>query len=104
MTSNKDDLEEALQENLRLRRELGAEASRAEATVNKTQGGGVVYRLGRVLYWTGCIIASLSAALGLLSFFVNPDIIDPQAWMFFWPLAIVVWLIGRAMQYILSGE
>jgi streptomycin 6-kinase len=44
MTSDKDDLEQALQENLRLRRELGVAAGKAR--------GGMAYRLGWALFWT----------------------------------------------------
>jgi hypothetical protein len=40
-TSNKDDLEEALQQNLKLRRELGAEVAKASDSSAKQMGRGV---------------------------------------------------------------
>jgi hypothetical protein len=103
MTSNSDDLEEQLRQNLQLRRELGAKAAKAKAAINAEQGG-KTYRLGWVLYWAACIVTAFSAALGLLGFFVNPDIISLQAWMVLWPFAIVVWLVGRAIRYFLEGD
>ena len=44
MTSGNDDLEDALRQNLKIRRELAAK-------VAKAKGGGITYRLGWVLYW-----------------------------------------------------
>jgi hypothetical protein len=51
MTSDKDDLEQALQENLRLRRELGAAAGKARS--------GMAYLLGWALV---CVCLALIAA------------------------------------------
>jgi hypothetical protein len=42
MTSDRDDLEEALQENLKLRRELAADVAKAKEI---SQSGGIAYRL-----------------------------------------------------------
>ena len=55
MTSESDDFEEALRQNLKLRRELAAK-------VAKAKGGGITYRLGWVLYWV---------CLGLIGFVVD---------------------------------
>ena len=52
MTSDSDDLEQALQQNLEIRRELGAELGKVDGIRPAKQGGGIVYRLGWVLYWT----------------------------------------------------
>ena len=52
MTSDTDDLEQHLRENLELRRELAAEVAKAKAA---SQRGGIAYRLGWVLYWA-CIV------------------------------------------------
>ena len=60
MTSDRDDLEQALQENLKLRRELGdqvAKANRAAASLN---------RLGWVLYWFCLGLIGLYAAFWLV--------------------------------------
>jgi hypothetical protein len=53
MTSDEDDLDQALQENLRLRRQLGAEATKGQAAM-AANSAGMAYRLGWVLYWAGC--------------------------------------------------
>ena len=45
MTSGSDDLEQELRRNLKLRRELGAEAAKGKAALNAKQRGGVAYRL-----------------------------------------------------------
>jgi hypothetical protein len=45
MTTDSDDLEQALQENLRLRRELAAKVAKEEAA---SQRGSMAYRLGLV--------------------------------------------------------
>ena len=47
MTSNRDDLEEALRQNLELRRELQTEI--AKASESRGSGGGVLYWVGLVL-------------------------------------------------------
>jgi hypothetical protein len=48
MTSDSDDLEEALRKNLRLRSELAANVAKPEAPSPR---GGMAYGLGWVLYW-----------------------------------------------------
>jgi hypothetical protein len=102
MTSDEDDLDQALQENLRLRRQLGAEATKGQAAM-AANSAGMAYRLGWVLYWAGCIIGGLSAVLGVLvSFSDRGDVIG---WQFILlPFAVVVWLVGRAMRYVLTGD
>jgi hypothetical protein len=54
MTSDGDDLEQALRENLKLRLELAASVTKAEAA---SQRVGIGYRLGWVLYWAGIGLA-----------------------------------------------
>jgi hypothetical protein len=51
MTSGSGDLEQELRRNLKLRRELGAEAAKGKAALSGKQGDGITYRLGWVLYW-----------------------------------------------------
>ena len=60
MTSDRDDLEQALQENLKLRRELGDQVAKAK------QGGGFAYHLGWVLYWFCLGLIGLYAAFWLV--------------------------------------
>ena len=57
MTTDSDDLEAALRENLKLRRELATNVAKAEAAV---QRGGMAYRLGWILYWTCLVFAALA--------------------------------------------
>ena len=109
MTSDSDDLEAALQENLKLRSELGANVAKAKAA---SQHGGASYRLGWVLYWI--CLALMAAWLCALIW----DTIDPYRFASFWrtrgqgaePLVwvfapfIVLYGIGRALRYLFSGK
>ena len=62
-------------------------------------------RMGRVLYWVGCVIAIL---LVLLSIFfallaeTTSGVVG--ALTGFIPYAVVVWIIGRACRYFLAGD
>lgn len=59
-------------------------------------------RLGNVLYWAGCAIAGL-IALGCIAVgFSGRDDSTITALLLFAP-AVVVYLIGRALRYILAG-
>jgi hypothetical protein len=58
-------------------------------------------RLGNVLYWTGCGAAGLTALVGFLV--VHKDHSDAGEFIFFAVVAGGFWLVGRALQYILSG-
>jgi len=55
MTSDSDDLEKALRENLKLRSELVDEVSKAKAASQR----GVAYRLGWVLHWASLLCIGL---------------------------------------------
>jgi hypothetical protein len=59
MSSESDDLEKALQQNLKIRRELGAEVGKADGIQPAKQDRGMVYRLvgfstGLVSRWRPC--------------------------------------------------
>lgn len=62
-------------------------------------------RMGRVLYWVGCIIAGLLVLLGiffaLLAETTNGVVGVLTAFI---PYAVVVWLIGRVCRYFLAGD
>jgi len=45
MTSDTDDLEQQLRQNLKLRRELGGEVAKSIEASSANQGGGIAYRL-----------------------------------------------------------
>jgi hypothetical protein len=96
VASDSDDLEEALRENLKLRSELADEVSKAKAESQR----GVAYRLGWVLYWI-CLTFALLA--GLMSVFALSGSSEPDAIGAAFT-ALVLYGIGRAFRYVLSGE
>jgi hypothetical protein len=102
MASDKDDLEHELRHNLKLRRKLGVQAGKAEAAISGKQGGGVVYRLGLVLYWT-CLV--LAVALGLFVWrFFSMDSEGALPLIAGGLIALLFYGLGRAFRYVLSGE
>jgi hypothetical protein len=110
MTSDSDDLEEALRENLKLRSELAVKVSKAKAASQR----GVAYRLGWVLYWLCVIPAAVLAAV--LSTSAVLDAIQQEWWREFDSLSaslalivialpsLALYALGRALRYVLSGE
>ena len=99
MASDKDDLEQALQENLRLRRELGAQAGKASR--------GVAYRLGWALYWVCLVVGVLWVSFFTYEVGMRGD------WTEGLPLrpltaaglgALLAYGLGRFFRYVLSGE
>jgi hypothetical protein len=96
MTSDSDELQQ-LRDNLRLRRELAAEVARAK------QGGGMAYRLGLLLYWICLVLAGGWAA-------VSPWLVttsfagDIGQWSVAVGPAMLLYGLGRALRYLLSGE
>ena len=115
MTSDSDDLEEALRENLKLRRELAANVTKAEAK----QRSGIAYRLGWVLYWA-CILLAVFWMLGLFLYVGEgsvPNALDllvrrlrqdplnvTLIWVGATSPAMVLYGLGRAFRYVLAGE
>ncbi len=61
-------------------------------------------RLGKVIYWAACAVSGLLAVLGIASLlFAN----EPAKWGLFaiWlGGALLVWLSGRAVLYILANR
>ena len=60
-------------------------------------------RLGHVLYWTGCVLAILTIAIGV---FLSLDESNTFAWevrVIAIVIAVLFWLIGRACRYVLAG-
>ena len=101
MTSGSDDLEQELRRNLKLRRELGAEAAKGKAALNAKQRGGVAYRLGWVSYWACLALIGLYAAFWLV-------VLQDASWegiVIGLALPVVgLYALGRAFRYVLSGE
>jgi hypothetical protein len=62
-------------------------------------------RLGNVLYWLGCVIAAPFAAaaiyMQLLGNLTPNDKIVP---LFLAGIAIIVWVVGRALRYVLADR
>jgi hypothetical protein len=116
MTSDSDDLEQQLRENLKLRRQLAAQVDKARAA---SQRSGIAYRFGWVLYWA-CILLAVFWMLGLflyvgegsvpnaLDLLVRRLRQDPLNVTLIWVgatlPAMVLYGLGRAFRYVLAGE
>ena len=102
-TSDSDDLERQLRQNLELRRELVAEVAKADSSTK--QGGGMSYRLGWVLYWICLGLAVFWVVVWVLRFFTDfaplPLVLHL---LVFWLPALLLYGLGRAFRYVLSGE
>jgi len=61
----------------------------------------MIARLGNVLYWMACGIAALLGALGAFEFFEHKN---STAMIGLASFGLIVWLVGRACQYVLSGK
>ncbi len=105
MTPDSDDLEQALQQNLEIRRELGADIGKVDGIQPAKQGGGIVYRLGWVLYWACLALTGLWIAVWVGRFFTDfaplPFLLQV---LIFWLPALILYGLGRAFRYVLSGE
>lgn len=103
MTSGNDDLEDALRQNLKIRRELAAK-------VAKAKGGGITYRLGWVLYWICLGLIGLWWVFCFIGITTQgtPLTRRDSSWGFLLFILGVVPLLlygqGRLLRYVLSGE
>lgn len=62
-------------------------------------------RIGRVLYWIGCIIAVLLVLLGIFFAFLAETTNGVVGGLTaFIPYAVLAWLIGRVCRYFLAGD
>src|ERR1700738_721850 len=63
-------------------------------------------RIGDVLYWLGCIVAALTAGVGIVSYAGEGYRRSDGLWLLvvFLTLATIPWLIGKASRYILSAR
>ena len=66
--------------------------------------GKVLSRLGDILYWVGCILAAIVAVWGAMFAFRGAHADDPYLFSVVAVAAFSVWVIGRALRYILSGK
>jgi hypothetical protein len=111
MTSDSEDLEEALRQNLKLRRELAAEVAKAKAA---SERGGIAYRLGWAFYRVCLIliivsmfgmIALLGASKGTIPEMVSEVMREPLAYFIWFAIPVIaLYGLGRAFRYFLSGE
>jgi hypothetical protein len=103
MTSNSNDLEKALEENLKLRSELAANVAKPEVA---SQRGGMAYRLGWVLYWICFALAGGWAAFGLWAIITSiaSDDIGLRQWAMAVGPSLLLYGLGRAFRYILAEE
>ena len=63
-------------------------------------------RIGNVLYWLGCIVAGLTALLGVGIYLAEGQNKNDGLMVmgFVFVFAFIAWLIGRACRYILAGR
>ncbi len=100
---SKDELDEALQENLKLRSELGDRVAKAKHVE------GMAYRLGWVLYWTCTALAALSALIAVAALLSQLGIFSQREFPSDHLLggvltAMILYAVGRAFRYVLSWE
>ena len=109
MTSDSDDLIQELQKNLKLRRELGGEASKLRDAIRANQGGGIAYRLGWVLYWACLVAAGAWMIFFLWWAWVEPGVVEdirqsPYLAVLAAAPSLLLYGFGRATRYVLSAE
>ena len=61
-------------------------------------------RLGDVLYWLGCILAAIVVVWGGVFAFRGDNADDPYLFSVVAVAAFAIWVVGRALRYILSGK
>jgi len=64
----------------------------------------VASRLGYLLYWTGCLIAAVLVIGGYLLMSGGGYKLQPFDYVVIGMPAVVAWLIGRALRYVLAGD
>jgi hypothetical protein len=66
--------------------------------------GKVLARLGDILYWIGCVLAGIVVVWGAVFCFRADNGDDPYLFSLVAVAAFSIWVIGRALRYILSGK
>ena len=62
-------------------------------------------RLGQTLYWFASGVAALLVLLAGLAKFASPAQPDDTFWVgFYLAAALLIWLLGRALKYVLAGK
>ena len=74
------------------------------AEIGLERGETMTVRISNVLYWSACALAFMWLPFLLLATSAEPQ---PQ-WSFAWAAglfgAAVIWIVGRALRYILAGN
>jgi hypothetical protein len=88
---------------------LGPRPPRGKAALSAKQGGGIAYRLGWVLYWACLVLAGMWAAFLIWLLMVESSTFDevrqsPSLAVFATLPALLLYGVGRAFRYVLSGE
>jgi hypothetical protein len=70
------------------------------------KGAGMAERIGNVLYWLGCIVAGLTALLGVAIYLAegHNKYEGLLVMGFVFICACIPWLKGRACRYVLAGR
>jgi hypothetical protein len=63
----------------------------------------MIVRPGNVLYWVACAVALAWLSLWLLATGIAPQPDWSSGWMVGLIGAAVVWIVGRAVKYVLAG-
>ena len=66
----------------------------------------MLIRLGNVIYWTCCIIAALTAIVGIIAG-IHENTGTGNQWevfAFFEIPALTIWLFGKACRYVLANR
>jgi hypothetical protein len=66
--------------------------------------GGTLARLGNVLYWAATAVAIVLVVLAVLAYFTATGTGALQSALLIVAFAGLVWLIGRAILYVLAGR
>jgi hypothetical protein len=63
-------------------------------------------RIGNVLYWLGCILAALTVAAGVAMYAVEGHSRSDGIGVFigFLVAAVIPWMMGRALLYVLAAR
>ena len=64
----------------------------------------VLSRLGDILYWIGCILAAIVVVWGGVFCFRGEHGEDPYLFPVVAVAAFSIWVIGRALRFIISGK
>jgi hypothetical protein len=76
----------------------------ARATSRPIIGGNLAARLGRVLYWVGCLAATGWCLLPLASYLSSTGPMPRGFWAIMIATGVGIWAVGWGLRYILSGE